>query len=138
MAHFSQARKAQLAPAIKAICKKYGVKATMSVRNHMTFAVTITQGEIDFIGNFNQTVSATPRYMADPLGYRPVEKYIDVNPYWFQDHFTGEAKAFLTELLAAMNVGNHDRSDIQTDYFDVGWYVDVNIGRWDKPYALAA
>jgi hypothetical protein len=35
-----------------------------------------------------------------------------------------------------MMVGNHDRSDIQSDYFDVGWYVDINIGRWNKPYAL--
>jgi hypothetical protein len=35
-----------------------------------------------------------------------------------------------------MNGGNHDNSDVQTDYFDVGWYVDVNIGSWDKPYTL--
>jgi hypothetical protein len=35
-----------------------------------------------------------------------------------------------------MNAGNWDKSDIQTDYFDVGWYIDVNVGRWDKPYAL--
>jgi hypothetical protein len=40
--------------------------------------------------------------------------------------------------MTAMNDGNHDRSDIQTDYFDVGWYVDVNIGRWNKPYILEA
>jgi hypothetical protein len=36
-----------------------------------------------------------------------------------------------------MNVGNHDRSDIQSDYFDVGWYVDVNVGAWNQPYELA-
>ena len=46
---------------------------------------------------------------------------------------------FYEELLGAMNgVGskysNHDNSDIQTDYFDVGWYVDVNAGIWNKPY----
>jgi hypothetical protein len=35
-----------------------------------------------------------------------------------------------------MNVGNHDRSDIQSDYFDVGWYVDVNVGAWNQPYEL--
>ena len=37
-----------------------------------------------------------------------------------------------------MNDGNHDRSDPQSDYFDVGWYVDVNIGKWNKPYTLVA
>jgi hypothetical protein len=34
--------------------------------------------------------------------------------------------------------GNHDRSDIQSDYFDVGWYVDVNIGSWNRPYEVEA
>jgi hypothetical protein len=42
----------------------------------------------------------------------------------------------LQEIMPLMNAGNHDRSDIQTDYFDVGWYVDVNIGRWDRPYQV--
>jgi hypothetical protein len=35
-----------------------------------------------------------------------------------------------------MDIGNHDRSDIQTDYFDVGWYKSVNIGTWNKPYEV--
>lgn len=62
--------------------------------------------------------------------------YIDVNPYHFQDHFTGMAKAFLLKAYNAMMDGNHDNSDSQTDYFDVGWYIDINIGKWDTPYAL--
>jgi hypothetical protein len=37
-----------------------------------------------------------------------------------------------------MNAGNWDKSDIQTDYFNVGWYIDVNIGKWNKPYTLEA
>jgi hypothetical protein len=59
-----------------------------------------------------------------------------VNPYHYQNHFSGTAKKFLNEVMAAMNAGNHDNSDIQTDYFDVGWYVDVNIGQWNKPYEV--
>jgi len=23
-----------------------------------------------------------------------------------------------------------------TDYFDVGWYISVNLGKWDKPYIV--
>ena len=34
----------------------------------------------------------------------------------------------------AMNIGNHDNSDLQTDYYDVGWYVNLQFGRWNKPY----
>ena len=60
-----------------------------------------------------------------------------MNPYWYQDHFVGKSKKFLAEVIPAMNAGNHNNSDIQTDYFDVGWYIDVNIGRWNKPYIKA-
>jgi hypothetical protein len=42
----------------------------------------------------------------------------------------------MRELYAAMMDGNHDNSDIQTDYFDVGWYIDINIGAWNAPYTL--
>ena len=128
MAYMSQEKKAKIAPVIKAICKKYNIKASLAVRNHSTLVLNVKQGDIDFIGNFNQVTGGS-------LHGNRVES-IQVNPYWFHDHFDGKAKAFLTEVLAAMNVGNHDRSDIQTDYFDVGWYVDVNIGRWNQPYAL--
>jgi len=40
----------------------------------------------------------------------------------------------LNELLVAMSTGNHDNSDIMTDYFDVGWYSNINIGQYHKPY----
>jgi hypothetical protein len=134
MAYFNQERKAQLAPAIKAILKKYKVKGSLAVRNHSSFVLNIKSGAIDFIGNYNNTVAAQPG------GFRsgnPAVKSLDVNPYWYQEHFDGRALGFLKEIFAAMNVGNHDRSDIQSDYFDVGWYVDVNVGAWNQPYELA-
>lgn len=127
MAYMSQERKAQIAPVVKAICKKYGIKASIAVRNHMTLVLNVTQGPIDFIGDFGNTAEA--RQSAEKFG-------IQVNPYWYKDHFNGRAKQFLSEVIPAMNAGNHDNSDIQSDYFDVGWYIDVNIGKWNKPYAL--
>ena len=133
MAYMSQEKKAQIAPVVKEILKKYKVKGSLAVRNHSTLVLNIKQGPIDFIGNFNKTVSDRPG------GFRngsPAEKSLQVNPYWYHEHFSGKAKSFLSEVLAVMNSGNHDNSDIQSDYFDVGWYVDVNIGQWDKPYAL--
>ena len=136
MAYFDQTRKAALAPAIKAICKKYGIKASLAVNNHSTLVLNIKSGPIDFIGNMNKVCSQHPRY--NEQAYTPAKGHIDVNPYWYKEHFDGEALAFLSELIPAMNAGNHDRSDIQTDYFDVGWYIDVNIGKWDKAYQLAA
>ena len=133
MAYMSQERKAQIVPVVKRILKKYRVKGTMAVRNHSTLVLNIKSGAIDFIKNYNETVGATPR----GFGYgSPATTSIDVNPYWYHEHFTGKAKSFLTDIMVAMNNGNHDNSDPQTDYFDVGWYVDVNVGRWNKPYIL--
>jgi len=133
MAYFNQERKAAMAPSIKAICKKYNVKASLAVRHHSTVCLNIKQGAIDFIGNTNKVAEAR----AHGQEWRKVEKSIDVNPYWYQEHFDGKALRFLKEVFAVLNGGNHDNSDIQTDYFDVGWYVDVNVGQWDKPYILA-
>ena len=115
MAYMSQERKAALAPKIKEICKRHGVKASLAVHNYSTLVLNIKSGKIDFGGDRQQ-----------------------VNTYWYHDHFDGAALAFLKEVIPAMHVGNHDRSDIQTDYFDVGWYVNVNVGRWNKPYELTA
>ena len=131
MAYVSQELKAKLAPTIKAICKKYNIKASLAVRNHSTLVLNVKQGDIDFIGNWNASLInrniTTNPYDID---------YIQVNPYWYHEHFTDKAKEFLSEVIPAMNAGNWDKSDIQTDYFNVGWYIDVNIGQWNKPYAL--
>ncbi len=133
MAYVSQELKAKLAPTIKAVCKKYGVKATLAVRNHMTLCLNIKSGNIDFIGTFNKVAGAR-----HPDRFNPATGSVDVNTYWYQEHFDGKALKFLNEVITAMNNGNHDRSDIQSDYFDVGWYIDVNIGQWNKPYQITA
>jgi len=122
MAYVSQELKAKIAPQVKAILKKYKVKGSLAVRNHSTLVLNIKEGALDMYQDFAKPEDA--------------EKFgIQVNPYWYQDHFAGKTKAFLSEVIPAMNAGNWDKSDIQSDYFNVGWYVSVNIGQWKKPYA---
>jgi hypothetical protein len=134
MAYVSQEKKAAIAPAVKAALKKYGVKGSLSVNHHSTLVLTLKSGKLDFIGNYNAGVTRR-----DPTGgrcVRPATDSLDVNVYWYKEHFTGRVLDCLKEVIDAMNVGNHDRSDIQSDYFDVGWYVDVKVGRWNKPYIV--
>ena len=141
MAYFNQERKAQKAPAIKAILKKYGVKGSLAVRNHSTFVLNIKSGSVDFIENFIATDSNVMhgrKMSQEQIDYIRKNRSLDVNVYWYKEHFSGKALSFLKEVITTMNGGNHDNSDIQTDYFDVGWYVDVNVGRWNKPYVLEA
>ena len=139
MAYVSQELKAKLAPAIKAICKKYKVKASIAVSNHSTLVVNIKSGPIDFVENYIQNTKdgiASRKLSQDQIDYLRKKQSLDVNTYWFQENYSGKSKAFLSELIPAMNNGNWDKSDIQTDYFNVGWYIDVNVGKWNKPYEL--
>lgn len=136
MAYFSQEMKQEKAPKVKAICEKYGVKASLAIDSRSTVVVNISEGVIDFVDNYNKTIGE-----CYPTDSRPVNKqtsYIQVNSYWYHKHFSDDAKAFLTALFAVLNEGNWDKSDLQVDYFDVGWYVRVNIGRWNKPYRVTA
>lgn len=130
MAFMSQERKKALAPAILAVCKKYGLKASLSVGSGRSLALTIAQGPIDFVGDL----------APDPYEREPKQKRsnLSVNVYHYQSHFTGQALAFLSEAVPLMFTGNHDNSDSQTDYFDVGWYVYVYVGKWNKPYVLTS
>lgn len=133
MAYMNQEKKAMFAPAVKALLKKYGIKGTLAVRNHSTLVLNIKSGSIDFIKNYNETVSNRVG------GFRngsPADKCINVNPYWYDEHFSGIALNFITEIVNVMNNGNHNNSRIEVDYFDVGWYIDINIGKWNKPYML--
>jgi hypothetical protein len=114
MAYVSQEKKAQLAPAIKAVLAKYGVKASISVRHHSSLVVTVKSGNIDFGGD-----------------------YIQVNEYWINEHYTGTARDFLTELLAAMKGPDYfNDDDIMSDYFHRSHYTDISIGKWDRPYVF--
>lgn len=125
MAYMSQEKKKAIVAKAKPILKKFGLRATFSVDNYSTLCLNIKGGRIDFAKDFVQSF------------YRDQKvdmSYFDVNPYHYQNQFTGKALAFLKEIFPVLNDGNHDNSDIQTDYFDVGWYVDVNVGKWRAPY----
>lgn len=124
MAYVSQKMKQELAPGIKAVLKKYGMKGSISVRHHSTLVVNIKQGKIDFSGNYTHG-----------------DRYIQVNEYWIDDHYAENptARDFLNELLAAMKGPNYfNDDDAMTDYFSRSHYTDINIGKWNQPYALAA
>jgi hypothetical protein len=114
MAYMSQQKKAALAPAIKAVLKEFNMKGSIAVNNHSTLVVNIKSGAINF-----------------------GEDYIQVNPYWIDDHYKGVAKKFFNKLLAAMKGTMwYDNSDAQVDYFDTAYYTDINVGGWNTPYVV--
>lgn len=122
MAYVSQADKAELVPAIKAVMKKYDMKCSISVRHHSTLVVTVKSGAIDF----SEHLESAKAWAND---------YIEVNTYWINDHYKGIIRNFLLELKDAMEgPGFYNNDDVMTDYFNRSHYVDINIGQWGKPY----
>ena len=133
MAYVSQEMKAKIAPVVKKICAKYGVKATLAVRNHSTLILNIKSSKIDFIANSNR-VCGNDHYQMS-RGFKPnTSGYDDVNTYHYKSHYDGKALEFLKEIIPALQGPDYyDESDPMTDYFNCSHYYRVNIGRWDRP-----
>ena len=120
MAYVSKELKAVLTPGIKAVLKKYDMKGTIAVNNHSTLVVNLKQGPIDFKN--------------DATGN---DFHYQVNTYHIDRGYKGQAANFLNELVAAMKGDKwYDRSDAMVDYFDTAYYLDVNIGKWNKGYEV--
>lgn len=118
MAYVNDETKQTVLAALKPIFKKYGIKATVARGyNYSALKVNISAGDIDFGKDYQQ-----------------------VNVYHVDSNYDGVARDFLNEVLDTIKKAGewYDRSDSQTDYFDTAFYIDINVGRWDKPYKLAA
>lgn len=133
MAYVNQERKAKIAANLKKVMPE-GWKYSLAVRNHSTLVLTIRQAPVDLLGNIRETTSKMDYAFAYGNKAPEVGTYWDVNTYYIDRQFSGDVLATMQAIDVAMNDGNHDNSDIQTDYFDVGWYVDIKIGKWDDPF----
>lgn len=131
MAFISQQDKKTLAPAIKAVFKKYGLKGTIGIKNNMTLCANVSAGRLDLIGAAAQVGNfrSSGYYQGNAYGATN-EKYKDINIDIFN---------FYEDLKKAMRGALwFDKSDIMTDYFHTAYFMDINIGRWNKPYKLLA
>ena len=141
MAYVSQEKKKELAPAIKKVLQKYGMKGTIAVRHGMSLVVNIKERALDLIGAAQKHCDKVNAQRG--FEYTSVGNYLQVNEYhaanWARE--VGEEKIanFYEELVAAMKgTGWYNNSDAMSDYFDIAYYLDINVGKWDKPYVLAA
>lgn len=141
MAYVSQEDKKRIAPGIKAVLKKYGMKGTIAVRHHMSLVVTLKSGKLDLIGSAQRHEDMIAQ--REGRESYPVRESLQVNPYWCdrQAEEVGDIEIgnFYKELIAAMKGDQYfDESDMMTDYFHCSHYIDIDAGKWDKPYILEA
>ena len=119
MAYMNQDKKAKIAAALKQVVPA-DWKYSLRVNHHSSIVMTIRSAPIDLMARLY------PEFIGDN---------IDVNHHWAHEHLAEcPEKQIILQIIDCLNLGNWNRSDIQTDYFDVGHYVDLQIGSWDKPF----
>lgn len=91
---------------------------TFSVRreHYTSVDVAIVAGDVDFSDLLNE----------DGRTYKQLNHY-------YLDNY-GKHSQLFKDIYKIVDEGNYNNSDSMTDYFDVGFYVDMSIGKWDKPY----
>ena len=131
MAYVSKEQKAKIADALKTAfgtdTKKRGFKYSLAIDNYSTIVCTISEGTVDFFGGINRD---------DEYSYHDDRGHIQVNQYYIEKNFFGKVAEILAKINECLNIDNYNNSDAISDYFDVGWYSAINIGRWNKPYIL--
>lgn len=135
MAYMNQDRKKELAAELKKALtpfkNKYGLRYTLAVRNHSTVVLTFTEGRLDFLKDVEKYTRNGGYCQVNMYCVRRMELMADLER---DPAFNQEVREVLLAADNALHKGNHDKSDMMTDYYDVGWYVDINVGRWNKPY----
>lgn len=129
MAFINAAKTAEIRKALKAAFPKY--KFSVRNDNHTSVDVKILSAPIDLLAG--RIVEHFGHIVNVDISDR---KYCQVNQYHIDNHWQPEVAEILKKIVAICNDGNHDNSDIQTDYFDVGWYFHCSIGDWDRPFVV--
>lgn len=163
MAYINQEMKKQIVKKVKDVLPK-DWKVSFSVKHYSTLIMTIKQmPKNDFIA-LGYAIDQKKR-MKEHLNavYDEDRASIIFENYIFEDYqndtFEGEfyipagisgsfskklfSRAFdenkvskLLEIADALACQNYNRSDAMTDYFDVGYYMSLNFGSYDKPCKL--
>jgi len=119
MALFTQEQKKLVAPRIKSVLKKYGIKGSIAVRDHSTLVVNLWSGDLDLVGNNRG------HYQVNHNSIVRIKK----------EQGSMLQADFYNELITAMkSLGWYDKSNAMSDYFEVSYYLNINVGDWDKQY----
>jgi len=71
-------------------------------------------------------------------------EHYQINQFHLEDFYGKENAEILSKIdkiahtAPAKNGGKvwYNNSDIQTDYFDIAYYVHISIGKWNKSYEI--
>ncbi len=131
MAYMSQERKAEIAVELKKVMP-HNWKYSLGVHHHSTLQLTISAAPVDLVNEYLEFVRRNAR--PDSGWFEHKNDYVQVNEHHLDTQFEGKRLAQMQAIKSAMMKGNHDNSEPMTDYFDVGWYISIDFGRYNKPF----
>ena len=118
---------------------KFGVRKGSG---SLSVDVVVQQGDIDFIESY-----CSKDVEPQAAEWVRKDRTIQINQFWINDHWAHDTKARdalnrINEIMhnAPGRAGGkkfYDNSDAMTDYFDTAFYTHLQVGQWNKPYALA-
>ncbi|MHA1852535.1 MAG: LPD29 domain-containing protein [Candidatus Heimdallarchaeaceae archaeon] len=85
------------------------------------------------------------RYTKKEIAERQKERYHQLNHYALKQEYdpnewcngvflTEQGHNLLKRVVEIAEQYNYDNSDPAIDYFDVNFYLDVELGKWNKPF----
>lgn len=115
MAYVSKEHKADVALKLKAVMPQ-GWKYSLAVRNFSMLVLTIWSAPVDLnaVAPNGVKVHGQSKGLVD-ITYLPI--------------FEG--------IIAVLNEGNYNHSDTMRDFHDVGHYISIELGRWNKPFCCS-
>jgi hypothetical protein len=135
MAYINQEEKKVIAEKLKTIIPKTW-KYSLSIHHRNTIVCVIKSADIDIM----RMIKDSDHYIQNKkshefhYGVEFIEKsYQEFNIKIPTLENAPKLQETLEKILLALNTNNYDHSDAQTDYFDVGHYVDFSIGSYKAP-----
>jgi hypothetical protein len=120
---------------MKVLNKEYGMKSALSGKGSSTLRLCILEGCIDFVDNYwdvNQFKDTGHLYQENIR----LSANIKTNHFHLHRSFSKESLVYLEKAKAILKDDHWDESDAMIDYFSCSFYIDIEIGKWDKPYKL--
>ena len=132
MAFMNQDKKAVIAAQLKAVMPA-GWKYSLRVSDHSTLRLLIASAPVDLLNARPDDAEIRAGYRINTSG-----NYRGINLCHLDAEFSDDLLPTFEAICAAMNLGNHDNYDPMNDYFDVGHYISIDIGAWNKPFKVVA
>lgn len=132
-----------IAERIRHFCKKRYPECAFSIRkrDHNSIGLALMKAPYSVFETPDIEKIPSGRFHSkeDDVKYwnQTIEKgHHGVNQYYINDDhmLNAKGKEIMNFLKDCTLVYNFDDSDAQTDYFHTNFYIDLSIGKWDKPF----